>query len=89
MEQEPVNEGTKDEKNNEMDSMEESRSMVVAKDILPDTLPLSPLYNRPMFPRMVGPVSIENEDLIKLIIEEAEQSQGHAPPDTGPGDGPV
>ena len=55
MEQEPVNEGTKDEKNNEMDSMEESRSMVVAKDILPDTLPLSPLYNRPMFPRIADP----------------------------------
>jgi ATP-dependent Lon protease len=75
MEQETVNAETNEEKNNETDATEESKSMVVAKDILPDTLPLSPLYNRPMFPRMVGPVTIENEDLIKLIIDEAEKSK--------------
>lgn len=79
MEQDPVNTETNEEKNEEKsketDSPEESKSMVVAKDILPDTLPLTPLYNRPMFPKMVGPVSIDNEHLIKIILDEAENSK--------------
>ena len=54
---------------------EESKSVVVAKDLLPETLPMVPLYQRPMFPKMVGPIMVENEGLIKTILESADKSE--------------
>lgn len=54
---------------------DEPKSVVIAKDMLPEVLPLVPLYQRPMFPRMMGPVMVENDELIKTILESAERSE--------------
>lgn len=56
-------------------SPEESKSMVIAKDLLPEILPMVPLYQRPMFPKMVGPIVVENNELIKLILKSDEKSE--------------
>ncbi|MBF0100062.1 MAG: endopeptidase La [Desulfobacterales bacterium] len=45
------------------------QTVIIAKDVLPEILPIIPLYNRPMFPKMLGPIIIENETLIQSIIE--------------------
>jgi len=54
---------------------EESKSVVVAKDMLPEILPMVPLYQRPMFPKMVGPIMVENDGLIKTILESVDKSE--------------
>jgi ATP-dependent Lon protease len=53
----------------------EPRSLVVARDIFPDRLLLFPLHDRPMFPKMMGPLIIDDENYQKVIIENGERSQ--------------
>lgn len=53
----------------------ESRSLVVAKDIFPDRLMLFPLHDRPMFPKMMGPVIVDDKHYQKVIIKSSEKSQ--------------
>lgn len=53
----------------------DSRSLVVAKDNPPEKLMVFPLHDRPMFPKMMGPVIIDDKNYQKVIAEEGEQSQ--------------
>lgn len=50
------------------------KSIVVAKDLLPGTLLLVPLHDRPIFPRMAGPVLIESQALQEIIVEGLQQN---------------
>lgn len=45
--------------------------IVLAREIFPGRLPIVPLHNRPLFPRMMLPLMIEEEGLKKLIKSKA------------------
>ncbi|MEE4239969.1 MAG: endopeptidase La [Desulfopila sp.] len=60
-----------DEENSEA----EPKSLVLAKDIFPERLMLFPLHDRPMFPKMMGPVIVDDKNFQKVIIEFGEKSQ--------------
>ncbi|PID41088.1 MAG: endopeptidase La [Proteobacteria bacterium] len=49
-------------------------ALVVAQEMLPDRMIIIPLHDRPLFPKMMGPIIVEDADLQKLII--AEQQKG-------------
>jgi len=53
----------------------EARSLVIARDNPPGRLMLFPLHDRPMFPKMMGPIIVDNSNYQKVIIENAEESQ--------------
>ncbi|MDJ0621985.1 MAG: endopeptidase La [Desulfocapsaceae bacterium] len=53
----------------------ESRSLIVARDNPPGRLMIFPLHDRPMFPKMMGPVIIDDKNYQKVIVEDGEQSQ--------------
>lgn len=57
------------------DGGSEPRSLVIAKDIFPERLMLFPLQDRPMFPKMMGPVIIDDKNYQRVIVEFGEQSQ--------------
>ena len=44
-------------------------SLVVARDLLPETLLIIPLYDRPMFPKMMGPIIVEDSGIQKTILD--------------------
>ncbi len=50
------------------------KSIVITSELLPETLLLVPLYSRPLFPKMMEPVLVDNPELQKLIIEELQSS---------------
>jgi ATP-dependent Lon protease len=57
-------------------SMEDNEgSLVVARDLLPDAILIYPLYDRPMFPKMMGPLTIDNPKMQQLILEAREHSR--------------
>jgi ATP-dependent Lon protease len=60
---------------NETEAEDNAKSLVIARDILPDALLIFPLYDRPMFPKMMGPVIIENPQIQQIIFEAQEQSK--------------
>lgn len=60
---------------NETSMEDNSRSLVVTRDILPDAILIYPLYDRPMFPKMMGPISVENPQMQQLILEAREHSR--------------
>jgi ATP-dependent Lon protease len=72
----------KDEKTQEPDKVEivktekasqpSNKAIVLARQMLPGQLPIIPLNNRPVFPRMPVPLLIENEDLIRMLHETAK-----------------
>lgn len=53
----------------------DSRSLVIARDNPPGKLLIFPLHDRPMFPKMMGPVIVDDKNYQKVIIEDGEQSQ--------------
>ena len=80
---------------NESDDSQQDGALLPAKDILPDTLLIIPLYDRPMFPKMMGPIMVEDKRLqmnIKsaqdkgvpiylglLLVKPNESAVAHAP----------
>lgn len=75
MEQELSNDLANNTKQDESSSASHTQSVIPARDLLPETLPIVPLFNRPMFPKILGPVTIDNEELIKLLIQKAEAEE--------------
>ena len=58
----------------EASSEDGNRSLVIAKDLLPDAILIFPLYDRPMFPKMMGPIVVDNPQIQQLIFEAQEKS---------------
>ncbi len=58
-----------DEKENDS-----SKSLVLAKDLLPERLMIIPLHDRPMFPKMMGPVIIDDTVLQKAVMKHVNQN---------------
>ena len=51
------------------DSAQEATKIIPARYVLPDTLPIIPLNNRPLFPKMMTPLSVGDENLKRLIAD--------------------
>lgn len=50
-------------------------SLVVAQDILPETLLIISLYDRPMFPKMMGPIIVEDSQIQQIILKAKKNSR--------------
>ena len=60
---------------NETPPEDNAGSLVIARDLLPDAILIFPLYDRHMFPKMMGPIIIDNPQIQKIIFEAQEQSR--------------
>ncbi len=58
-----------DEKENKTE-----KSLVLAKDLLPDQLMVIPLHDRPMFPKMMGPIIVDDTVLQQAIMKHVNQN---------------
>jgi len=56
-------------------SLSQDRSVVLARDILPETLLIVPVFERPLFPKMMGPLLIAGDELKREVAEALESSQ--------------
>ena len=45
-----------------VESSSEEKSIIIASDLFPEQLLIVPLYDRPLFPKMMLPVIISDED---------------------------
>ena len=52
-------------------------SVILARDLLPDTLLIVPAYERPLFPKMMGPVLIAGEGLKRAVVAALKAEQKH------------
>jgi len=50
------------------------KSLVVAKDILPDNLIIIPLHDRPMFPKMMGPIFIDDPVMRQMVMKHVDKN---------------
>ena len=55
---------------NIIEALPEDKSLVVSEDVFPDSLLIVPLYDRPLFPKMLLPVIISEEKLGKVLLKE-------------------
>ena len=53
---------------------ESEKSLIVAKDLLPDRLMIIPLHDRPMFPKMMGPIIIDDTGLQQAVMKHVNQN---------------
>jgi len=52
---------------NIIEALPEDKALVVSEDVFPDSLLIVPLYDRPLFPKMLLPVIISEEKLDKVL----------------------
>ncbi|MDG2198624.1 MAG: endopeptidase La [SAR324 cluster bacterium] len=50
-------------------------SIIVASDLLPISLIIIPLFDRPFFPKMMVPILLSNEELVNNILESLSDKQ--------------
>ena len=48
------------------------QKLVLARDVYPSQLPIIPISDRPLFPKMTVPMIMDDEPLVKMLIELAE-----------------
>ena len=56
------------------EALPEDKSLVVSEDVFPESLIIVPLYDRPLFPKMLLPVIISDEKLEKILLEELKET---------------
>ena len=56
------------------EAIPEDKSLVVSEDVFPESLIIVPLYDRPLFPKMLLPVIISDEKLEKVLLDELKES---------------
>lgn len=59
----------------EKSGRDESKSLVIAEDILPEKLFIIPLFDRPTFPKMMGPVIID-DPRIQQYVKQHDNEKG-------------
>ena len=59
---------------NILEPIPDEKSLVISEDVFPETLIIVPLYDRPLFPKMLLPVIISDEKLEKVLEEELKSS---------------
>ncbi len=52
----------------------EGKSLVVSQDLLPENLLIIPLHDRPMFPKMMGPILVDDPRIQEAIFKLTEES---------------
>lgn len=50
------------------------KSLMVAKDLLPEKMLVIPLHDRPMFPKMMGPIIVDDAGLQRAIMKHMNQN---------------
>lgn len=50
-------------------------SIIVASDLLPTSLIIVPLFDRPFFPKMMVPILLSNEELVNNLLESLNDKQ--------------
>ncbi len=50
-----------------------NQQLLLAQDVLPEALLIIPLFDRPMFPKMMGPIMVEDPRIQKTILEAQQQ----------------
>ncbi len=60
---------------NNVNPQDAAKSLVIANEMLPENLLVFPLHDRPMYPKMMGPILIDEPKFQKLIFEAADQNQ--------------
>ena len=55
--------------------LSQDRSIVLAGTLLPETLLIVPAFNRPLFPRTMGPIVIAGDELKREVIETLQSSR--------------
>lgn len=55
----------------------EQGQLVLARDVLPDQLPIIPLNVRPLFPKMTVPMLLDDKDLIQMILDLRKEQKRH------------
>jgi ATP-dependent Lon protease len=53
---------------------ESGKSLVVTKDLLPDRLMVIPLHDRPMFPKMMGPIIVDDAVLQQAVMKHVNRN---------------
>jgi ATP-dependent Lon protease len=53
------------------------RSIVLARDLLPESLIIVPAFERPLFPKMMGPVLIAGDPLKREVAEALQANRPH------------
>jgi ATP-dependent Lon protease len=61
----------------EAESVSGERSVVLAEEALPETLLVVPAFERPIFPRMIGPVVIAGDELKREVVDALQSSKPH------------
>lgn len=61
-----------DKKNLDDKKNSDGKNIVLASDVLPSQLPIIPLINRPIFPKMTVPMIIDDENIINMLIKTAK-----------------
>ncbi|SDO65117.1 endopeptidase La [Desulforhopalus singaporensis] len=60
----------------DQDNREQSqKSLVVSKDLLPEKIMVIPLHDRPMFPKMMGPVIVDDPVLQQAVMKHVNQKK--------------
>ena len=52
---------------------QEAQKLLPAQDVLPESLMIIPLYDRPMFPKMMGPIMVEDPRIQRMILQAQEK----------------
>ena len=52
---------------------QEAQKLLPAQDVLPESLMIIPLYDRPMFPKMMGPIMVEDPRIQQMILQAQEK----------------
>lgn len=63
--------------NNTDSTAAQTPSLILARDIYPDTLPIIPVVSQPIFPRITAPVLIDNPGLIEHLLERLKKKQSY------------
>ncbi len=70
------------------------RTIALPRDVLPETLVIVPAFERPLFPKMMGPIMIGGEEMKREVAEALKSKRQHLgvvlvrPGSVGPPEGP-
>lgn len=53
---------------------ESAKSLIVQKDLLPEKVMVIPLHDRPMFPKMMGPIIVDDPRLQRAVMSHVNQN---------------
>lgn len=54
-----------------------SKTVILARDFMPSTLPIIPLSERPVFPKMTIPMVVDKKEIVDLLVQRMETSNRH------------